>query len=216
MPNPLKLLSTVALIALAGPLFAQDDAATEEAEVGAEAETPLDPGTGSAAELGLTMGEPIDDGELRVGQAYTRAEFGDWLLRCLRAPDGADPCQLYQLLEDEDGNPVAEISMFPLPPGGRAAAGATIVAPLETLLGEQITISVDGAAARRYAFTYCNMGGCVARVGFTPEEVAQFKAGRQAEMRIVPAAAPDAEVLLTISLTGFTAGFDSADEPAPE
>lgn len=210
MTNPLKLLSTVALIALAGPVIAQDEATAEEAE------TPLEAGAGSAVELGLDMGEPVDDGEPRIGQAYTRAEYGDWLLRCLRAPEGPDPCQLYQLLEDEDDNPVAEISMFPLPPGGRAAAGATIVAPLETLLGEQITISVDGAAARRYAFTYCNMGGCVARVGFTPEEVAQFKAGREAIMRIVPAAAPDAEVLLTISLTGFTAGFDSADEVAAE
>ncbi|MCC5975122.1 MAG: invasion associated locus B family protein [Rubellimicrobium sp.] len=202
MHTSLKLISAVALIALSAPALAQEDAI----------DAPLAP----EDILGLTLGEVVDDGTLRPGQAFTREEFGDWLLRCLHDPDGPDPCQLYQLLEDDDGNPVAEISMFPLPDGGRAAAGATIVAPLETLLPEQITISVDGGAARRYAFTFCNIGGCVARVGFTPEEVDQFKAGRTATMRVVPAAAPDQEVVLTISLSGFTAGFTSVGEQEPQ
>lgn len=202
MHTSLKLIPAVVMLALTAPALAQEDA--------------IDPPIAPEDMLGLSLGEVIDDGTLRPGQPFTREVFGDWLLRCLHDPDGPDPCQLYQLLEDDEGNPVAEISMFPLPGGGRAAAGATIVAPLETLLPEQITISVDGAAARRYAFSYCNMGGCVARVGFTPEEVDQFKAGRTATMRVVPAAAPDQEVLLTISLTGFTAGFTSAGEEAPE
>ena len=105
--------------------------------------------------------------------------------------------------------------MFPLPEGQEAVAGATIVAPLETLLTANLTLSVDGTAARRYPFTFCNRAGCVARVGFTAEEVAQFKRGNSAQLSIVPAAAPDQTVDLAISLSGFTAGFDSTAAPAP-
>jgi invasion protein IalB len=195
MLNHLKYLSAIALLALAAPASAQEAAPDPAAD--------------------LSLGEPIDGGEPRVGEPYTREEFGDWSLRCLRSAEGADPCQLYQLLMDADGNAVAEISMFPLPEGNRAAAGATIVAPLESLLTEQITIAVDGTAARRYPFTFCNGAGCVARVGFTAEEVAQFQRGRTATLRIVPAVAPDQEVVLTISLVGFTAGYNSTTALAP-
>lgn len=163
----------------------------------------------------LSLGTPLEQAgaptvaDLAVGQPYVRGESGDWLFRCLKSPEGqVDPCQLYQLLKDGDGNDVAEISMFPLPDSERAAAGATIVAPLETLLTQQITLSVDGSEGRRYPFTFCNTAGCVARVGFTADEVAQFKRGNAATLRMVPAAAPDQEVVLTVSLSGFTAGYD--------
>ncbi|MBP1804426.1 invasion associated locus B family protein [Rubellimicrobium aerolatum] len=207
MSITLKSLPLLALLAWAAPLAAQ------EAPADAPAQVPAAEGAAPAA--GLDMGEPAAPGEPRVGEAYTRETFGEWALRCLKAEEGPDPCQLYQLLKDEDGNNVAEISMFPLPEGQRAAAGATIVAPLETLLTEELTLSVDGNAARRYPFTFCNRAGCVARVGFTQEELDQFKAGNAAQLSIVPAAAPDQTVNLAISLSGFTAGFDSSSVPAP-
>ena len=214
MLNKSILLSTAVLFALAAPLWAQDATPTEPAADAAATDPAAAPATDPAAEL--DMGTPVATGEPQVGQPYTREEFGDWAMRCLKAAEGPDPCQLYQLLLDASSNPVAEISMFPLPAGSRAAAGATIVAPLETLLTEQVTISVDGGTARSYPFTFCNAAGCVARVGFTAEEIAQFKAGSAATMTIVPAAAPDEVVTLAISLVGFTAGYDGSAEPAPE
>jgi invasion protein IalB len=48
----------------------------------------------------------------------------------------------------------------------------------------------------------------VARLGFTAEEVEQFKRGVAATLRLVPAAAPNEEVLLELSLSGFTAGYE--------
>lgn len=149
----------------------------------------------------------------QVGQPYIREVFGDWSLRCLKAEAGTlDPCQLYQLLKDADGNAVAEFSTFPLPDGQQAAAGATIVVPLETLLTQSLRLTIDTSEAKVYPFTFCNTAGCVARVGFTAAEVAQLKRGNKAVLRMVPAAAPDQEVLLNISLTGFTAGFDSVNQ----
>lgn len=203
---------------LATPAFAQETATedTTPQDAAPTAEAPAADAPAADPADGLSLGTPLDSAaeptvdDLAVGQPYVRGESGDWVYRCLKSEPGAtDPCQLYQLLNDEAGNSVAEISIFPLEGSGRAAAGATIVAPLETLLTQQLTLSVDGGAARRYPFEFCNTAGCVARVGFTADEVAQFKRGNAATIVMVPAAARDAAVELTVSLTGFTAGYDS-------
>lgn len=154
----------------------------------------------------LALGQDVVDGGV-VGEIYTREEFGDWDMRCVRKKDGKDPCQLYQLLLDGDGNSVAEISLFQLLGGGAAVAGATIIAPLETLLTEQLTISVDGGTTKRYPFSWCTSQGCFARVGLTQESMDGFRNGAAASVSIVPVAAPDKQVNLTMSLSGFTAGY---------
>lgn len=187
-------LITAALIAAALPALAQ----TEEA--------PSGPAIGD-----LPLGQTVS-GEPGVGEPYERDTYGDWSLRCVRTEGGNDPCRLYQLLEDDNGNSVAEMSLFAVPPGQQAEAGATIITPLETLLTEQLRITVDDGQTKVYPFTFCNQIGCVARVGFTDEEVAEFRRGAEATMVIVPVAAPDQEVTLTISLSGFTAGFDAVRE----
>lgn len=230
MLNSVKPIFLAALIATSSSAFAQETPATDEttapAAQEAATETPAaDPVAQDAAtdvatpaadaaedfDMGTEVATPNAPDANAVGTPYIREEFGDWALRCLNAEEGQDdPCQLYQLLNDAEGNSVAEISMFPLPAGGRAAAGATIVVPLETLLTEQLQITVDGSASRSYEFTFCNRAGCVARIGFTTEEINQFKRGSKATMRMVPAAAPDQEVALDISLSGFTAGFDGS------
>ncbi len=207
MRSILKSVFLAALLAHGSVVAAQETtteaAPAEDAAPAADA-TPND----------LALGEPLGP---KVGEPYVREEFGDWALRCIKAEEGSrDPCNLYQLLSNNDGVAVAEFNMFRLPEGQRAVAGATIVVPLETLLTQQLTISVDGANPRRYPFTFCNRAGCVARLGFTQEEVDEFKRGANASVRLVPAAAPTEEVVLTVSLTGFTAGFDSSDQATQE
>ncbi|MEM6499736.1 MAG: invasion associated locus B family protein, partial [Pseudomonadota bacterium] len=148
--------------------------------------------------------------EPQPGQQYLSEVFTDWAVRCLKTETGEDPCQIYQLLNDETGQAVAEIAIVSLPSGGQAAAGATIVVPLETLLTEQLTLRVDGGTARRFPYNFCNQGGCVSRIGLTEEDVNLFRRGNTATLRMVPAAAPDQEVVLTMSLSGFTAAFAAA------
>jgi invasion protein IalB len=160
---------------------------------------------------GLSLGETVDDAD-GPGSTYVKEVFGDWQMNCERTESGADPCELYQLLKDDQGNSVAEISLFGLPPGSQAVAGATIVTPLETLLTAQVTMRVDSSQAKRYPFTLCVVQGCVARVGFTQAEVDAFKRGNVATITIVPALAPDQQVPLTMSLKGFTAGFDAVNK----
>ncbi len=153
--------------------------------------------------------QPAPDESLAQPQLYVAAEHGDWELRCLETDAAFDPCQLYQLMEDEEGNSVAEITLFPLPGDSRAVVGATIATPLDTLLTRQVTISIDDGIARRYPFTYCSVQGCFSRIGFTQEEVDALRRGNAAKIIIVPLAATDTEVVLTMSLKGFTAGHNA-------
>ena len=197
MRSIMKSVFLAALLAHGSVATAQE--ATEETPV----EEPADD---------LSLGEPVGP---QVGEPYVREEFGDWALRCIKSEEGErDPCNLYQLLSNAEGVAVAEFNLFRLPEGQRAVAGATIVVPLETLLTQQLTIAVDGQNARRYPFTFCNRAGCVARIGFTQEEIDQFKRGAAAAVRLVPAAAPNEEVVLDVSLSGFTAGFESSEAAA--
>ncbi|MCR9115076.1 MAG: invasion associated locus B family protein, partial [Rhodobacteraceae bacterium] len=121
---------------------------------------------------------------------------------------GEDPCQMYQLLREDGGNPVAEFSLFKLPDNSQAAAGATVAVPLGTLLPEGLKIAVDGGTAKGYNYSFCSMTGCFARIGLTEADVNAFKAGAAATMTIVPAQAPDQTVVIKVSLDGFTAAFN--------
>ena len=190
----LRALAVTGLLAFPGAALAQS-----QDDGGADASA-----DGNSAS-GLSMGTA--DGEPQVGDTYGRSEHGDWQLRCVKTESGQDPCQLYQLLADGEGNSVAEFSIFNLPEGQEAVAGATVVTPLETLLTAQLRIQVDAGQTRRYPYSFCSPAGCFARVGFTAGEVDAFKAGNAGKVLIVPAAAPDQTVQLTLSLTGFTAGW---------
>lgn len=205
----MSLRSLTSCFALSFGLLALPALAQETAPAETTAETP-------AADAGLSMGTETNappamktKDEAAVGEPYLAANFELWEQRCEKTEAGTDPCQLFQLLRDGDGNAVAEFSIFALPAGGKATAGATIVAPLETLLTANLTIAIDTGKAKVYPFTFCTQLGCVARVGFTAEEIAQFKAGAKATMTIVPAVAPEEKVNLDISLKGFTAGYDA-------
>lgn len=155
----------------------------------------------------LSLGEDASK-DPELGKPYTKEVIGAWEMRCIKTEAEVDPCQMYQLLDDGQGAPVAEISLFRLPAGGKAEAGATVVVPLETALPQQLTISVDGGKARRYPYAFCNQVGCYARLGMTADDIAAFKRGNEAVISIVPALAPDQQVKLTLSLAGFTASYD--------
>ncbi len=227
MSQLMKTISLAALVALAWPMGVQaqeTDATGESGAAPSETSTTPDAqsddaGTGGAAQDSsdasaegvagdLSMGEEVEP-ENQVGRTYTSGEHGDWQQRCIRTESGADPCQLYQLLRDDNGNAVAEISVFPLPEGQQASAGATVITPLETLLTRQLTMSVDGNQAKRYPFDFCAEAGCFARIGFTDADVTAFRRGVEAVLTIVPAAAPDQTIDLSVSLSGFTAGYDA-------
>lgn len=187
----------IALSLLAGAAFAQDS----------EAPAPQPGGD-------LVVGQELAPA---VGQLYAREAHGDWQVRCFVAPEGQeDPCQLYQRMPGADGNPTADMNFFLPPEGAGVAGGGTLVAPLQTLLTAGVVISIDGAPPRRYPFSFCDQTGCFARMGFTEGEILGFKEGTSAQVILVPALAPDQQVVATMSLAGFTAGMAALAAPAAE
>jgi invasion protein IalB len=191
------------LLALAAaPLAAQTTEAPAEGEVAVTADSATDDNLAMGQEVGAADGP---------GSNYTAASFEAWEQRCVRTESGIDPCQLYLLLKDKEGNSVAEFTMFNLPKGseGPAVAGATFIAPLETLLTAGMMLQIDAAKPKAYPFTFCTQIGCIARIGFTAEEITAMKSGANAVITIVPFVAPDEKVELTMSLKGFTAGLDA-------
>lgn len=189
MPKFLSTLPVCAALMFGAPAFAQSDS-----------DTPT-------VEDQLSLGEDADK-DPAIGKPFTKETIGAWEMRCIKFEDGSEPCQMYQLMDDGQGAPVAEISLFRLPDGSKAVAGATVIVPLETALPPQLTVSIDGSKARRYPFAFCNPVGCYVRMGLTGEDVAAFKRGNEAVITIVPALAPDQKVELSLSLEGFTASYD--------
>ncbi len=209
MAHWIRHIAAISVLAFSAPLFAQENSTEGETETTEEV---------SPDPLELNMGDQNTEGEANVGDIYVRDTFDDWELRCVVGAEGQkDPCQLYQLLKDEDGNSVAEINMFPLPGGeNQPSAGATVITPLETLLTESLGLSVDGSAVRKYPFSWCSQIGCFSRLGFSEEDVNAFRRGISASLIIVPVVAPDQKVSLMVSLKGFTAGFQAAIDAANE
>lgn len=206
MTRPFLLLGLSLALMTALPAVAQTTTDTATTPAPATDAAPSDLSMGIDPNAAPALPSQAD---AELGKPYLANTFDLWELRCVKKADGSDPCQLYQLLRDKDGNQVAEFSIFALPAGGKAAAGATVIVPLETLLTANLQLSVDGAKPKIYPYTFCTKEGCIARIGFTADEVAQLKKGAGATMSLIPAAAPDVTVDLAISLKGFTAGFDA-------
>lgn len=196
MITRLSAFAVITCLAFSTGAFAQETASEEET-----------PSTVPSAEGDLNLGEDTSTPE--VGQTYVREVEQDWEIQCVRTESGEDePCQMYQLLQNEAGNPVAEVSLFKLPQGGQAVAGATVIVPLETALQAQLRIAVDGAQSKRYPYSLCNQVGCFARIGLTQSDLNGFKKGAKAVVTIVPFVAQDQKIQLEMSLKGFTASYD--------
>lgn len=181
-------LPVILTLALATPLAAQD----------------------KSDDKGLAMGE-----EVKKVEPYFREESGDWKLECLRTGQPDEPCQLFQAAFDPNGNQLSNMRLFKLPEGGQAVAGAVVAMPLEILLTAQMSMTIDDKPSKRYPFSVCDPLGCYARIGLTQEDVDALKAGSNAVFEVAPFAAPNERMVVTMSLKGFTAGYDKIT-PAPQ
>ncbi|MDB6453341.1 invasion associated locus B family protein [Falsirhodobacter sp. 20TX0035] len=199
-----KTLSTLLALTL-GMSLAQAALAQDSAPAAAPAPAAPAATADDASGQDLNMGQTAED----QNPMKVAGTFGSWEQRCIADEAGKDRCQLYQLLKDKDGNNVAEFSMFNLPAGQQAAAGATVIVPLETLLTANLSLKIDSSPAKVYPYTWCSTVGCVARIGFTQAEVDALKKGSAAQLTLVPVVAPDQKVVLDLSLSGFTAGYDA-------
>jgi len=186
----MKLITKIGLLALTASLnfgniaLAQDstDTTTEEFPIGTEP-------------------------EVLPGQTYTREIFGDWELMCIKVAEGPEPCEIGQLILDEQATPVSDVRIFPLPQGNAAIAGATFITPLGVLLQNGVIFGVDDKAPKQYPYQFCNNVGCVARVGLTPLELQTMRKGELGTLTFRLANAPEQPIKVGMSLKGFAAAF---------
>ena len=154
--------------------------------------------------------EATSQAEAEATTPVVAATHGDWQVICSPEVEGQpQQCEMYQLLNDQNDSPIAEISIAALPLGAEFSAGATVTTPLETFLptGMGFTIG-DSDQMRREGFRVCTVVGCVVRMGLSVDEVDQLKAGSTATVTIAPFVAVNQPVDITVSLRGFTAAFD--------
>lgn len=192
---------------------AEEPAAAGEAAETGEAAAPDAPAEGGTPSEQAAEGA---DDEPKVGSYYAKSTHSDWTIRCVTTESGNDPCELYQLLKDSDGNSVAEMTLIPLS-NGEVAAGATMVVPLETDLTKGLSFGIDGNKASGYPFSFCAPVGCVSRMGFTADELGALKGGSKANVELLPFGSdPENPVELELSLAGFTAAYSELEQLAKE
>lgn len=146
--------------------------------------------------------------EPEIGQPYLGSNELDWDVVCLKTEKETDPCEMRQLILDQNKDPMIEITLERLSGQQGAVAGATVVVPLETILTVPLVLSVDGAKGKQYPFTFCNAVGCIARIGLSETDVNAMKKGKTAELSLSHLTVPDNLIRIPISLNGFTAAYD--------
>lgn len=172
----------------------------------------------------LAQAEPLilpDRSEVEPGDAYVGDVFRDWQVRCIRAEQDAVPdrCEMFQMLEEENGNPVAEFRIAALlRPEEDEVAAATFLTPMDTLLNRGLQLRIDDNEPAIVPYAFCRQIGCFVQLSLTPDDISMFENGVDAQV-VIFALLQDASgqmggapVPLIASLRGFTAAFDSLEE----
>ena len=158
----------------------------------------------------------IDDsmtGETQQTEPYIKERIKDWNLKCIEPIDSIERCEANQIIFNQKQQPVAEISIFKLPKGQIAAAAATIIVPLETILNEGLVLEMHDLEPKKYQFKFCNSIGCYSQIGLTNGELEALKSEGQASIFLKHLSSGDQQIIIPISLSGFTTTFSKATQP---
>ena len=108
-------------------------------------------------------------------EPYIKERFENWSLKCIKPVNSIERCEANQIIFNQKQQPVAEISIIKLPKGQVAAAAATIIVPLETILSEGLVLAIQELEPKKYQFKFCNSLGCYSQIGLTDDEVEALK-----------------------------------------
>lgn len=136
-------------------------------------------------------------------------QFKDWTVRCEQNQGNVPKCLIFQTLADqEEDRPVLQISVgYPAPNSNPAAM---IIVPLGVALEPGMEIQVDQEPPIRVPFNHCNQMGCVVGFAMPPELIAAFKRGAVSRVSVFDLTGK--QINLSVSLQGFTAGFDGISQ----
>ena len=158
----------------------------------------------------------IDDtmiSEPQKTEPYIKERFEDWALKCIKPANSIERCEANQIIFNQKQQPVAEISIIKLPKGQVAAAAATIIVPLETILSEGLVLAIQELEPKKYQFKFCNSLGCYSQIGLTDDEVEALKKKEKASIVLKHISSGDQQIVIPMSLNGFTKTFSNVIQP---
>lgn len=141
-------------------------------------------------------------------EAALRETHGSWEVRCA----GDNSCYIVQVASDAEGRPVVSFAVRELAQP-RTEGERTFVAAAEirtkpgVYLPAGVTFTIDETESLRIPFERCFPEGCAALPLIQQSLVDRLKAG--ARVRITVYANPSEPVAAEVSLSGFTAAYDS-------
>ncbi len=158
----------------------------------------------------------IDDtmmSEPQKMEPYIKERFENWTLKCIKPVNSIERCEANQIIFNQKQQPVAEISIIKLPKGQVAAAAATIIVPLETILSEGLVLAIQELEPKKYQFKFCNSLGCYSQIGLTEDEVEALKKKEEASIFLKHISSGDQQIVIPMSLDGFTKIFSNLIQP---
>lgn len=158
----------------------------------------------------------IDDtmmSEPQQTEPYIKERFENWALKCIKPVNSIERCEANQIIFNQNQQPVAEISIIKLPKGQVAAAAATIIVPLETILSEGLVLAIQELEPKKYQFKFCNSLGCYSQIGLTDDEVEALKKKKKASIFLKHISSGDQQIVIPMSLNGFTKTFSNVIQP---
>ena len=158
----------------------------------------------------------IDDtmmSEPQKMEPYIKERFENWTLKCIKPVNSIERCEANQIIFNQKQQPVAEISIIKLPKGQVAAAAATIIVPLETILSEGLVLAIQELEPKKYQFKFCNSLGCYSQIGLTDDEVEALKRKEKASIFLKHISSGDQQIVIPMSLDGFTKTFSNVIQP---
>ena len=158
----------------------------------------------------------IDDtmiSEPQQTEPYIKERFENWVLKCIRPVNSIERCEANQIIFNQKQQPVAEISIIKLPKSQVAAAAATIIVPLETILSEGLVLAIQELEPKKYQFKFCNSLGCYSQIGLTEDEVEALKKKKKASIFLKHISSGDQQIVIPMSLNGFTKTFSNVIQP---
>ena len=158
----------------------------------------------------------IDDtimSEPQKTEPYIKERFENWSLKCIKTVNSIERCEANQIIFNQKQQPVAEISIIKLPKGQVAAAAATIIVPLKTILSEGLVLAIQELEPKKYQFKFCNSLGCYSQIGLTNDEVEALKRKEKASIFLKHISSGDRQIVIPMSLDGFTKTFSNVTQP---
>jgi invasion protein IalB len=192
LPVRRTLFRAAAATCLAG-LFAAGAALAQQAGTEAQTET----GAPGAAPSAAQGGAP---------KQVLAATHGDWEIQCL---EGTETCAMQQVGETPEGKRALLVTIQRLAgvqaEGREVPAAVTVNTPAGVLIPYGVRVRVDDGNTAQVPLLRCLADNCVARAPMSAEAVAELKRGGKATFAIFL----EEEVLVDVSLSGFTAAYDA-------